>query len=91
MGSESPVASGYQISPELATKVPILMPIVIPLSTTGLGPCVVKNKPYDSPNGLICMAQVQHTGIDPPFRHIATGFGRVNVVSTLQYWRRIEF
>jgi len=27
MGSESPVASGYQISPELATKVPILMPI----------------------------------------------------------------
>jgi len=29
------------------------------------------------PNGLICMAQGQHTGIDPPFRP--------------QYWRRIEF
>jgi len=27
MGSESPVTSGYQISLELATKVPILMPI----------------------------------------------------------------
>ena len=35
------------------------------------GPCVVKHKPYGSPNGLICMAQGQHTGIDPPFRPIA--------------------
>jgi len=30
--------------------------------------CVVRNKPYGSSNGLICMAQGQHTGIDPPFR-----------------------
>jgi hypothetical protein len=46
-------------------------------------PCVVKNKPYGSPNGVICMAQGQHTGIDPPFRPIAGRFGRVKLVSTL--------
>ena len=27
-------------------------------------PCVVKKKPYGSPNGLLCMAQGQRSGID---------------------------
>jgi len=27
-------------------------------------PCVVKNKPYGSSNGLICMAQGQRSGIE---------------------------
>jgi len=33
------------------------------------GPCAVENKSYDSssPNGLLCMAQGQHSGIDPLF------------------------
>jgi hypothetical protein len=37
------------------------------------GPCVVKNKPYGSPNGLLYMAQGQRYGIDTTeaFRHIA--------------------
>ena len=54
------------------------------------GPCVVKNKPYGSPNGLLCMAPKDRDlvltasfGHDRGHVTSPTGFGRVKVVSTL--------